>query len=278
MTIIDFRVRPPAKGFLNMIMYKDDARSIRLAQRLGLKLAPSAQQKSMNLLLSEMDAGGITLGVVPARISDFFGSVSNEDVADIVKSHSGRFIGFAAVDPTNRKAAIRQIDDALSAGFKGVNIEPGAYPVALYPDDRRLYPIYAHCEDRDVPIMIMSGGNAGPDLSYSFPVHVDRVAADFPNLKIVISHGGWPWVHEILHIAFRRLNVYLAPDVYLHGMPGADEYIKAANGFLAERFLYASCYPFAPVKEYAEWFQRLPLQPAVLERALWRNAAELLHI
>ena len=58
-------------------------------------------------------------------------------------------------------------------------------------------------------------------------------SADFPDLRIVVSHGNWPWVSEILHVAFRRPNVYLSPDMYLYNMPGMDDYLRAANGFLA---------------------------------------------
>ena len=148
----------------------------------------------------------------------------------------------------------------------------------IYPDDRRLYPIYAHCEDRNIPAIIMAGGNAGPDLSYSFPVHVDRVAGDFPRMKIVVSHGGWPWVSEILHVAFRRENVYISPDQYLCGMPCTDEYVRAANGFLADRFLYGSSYPFLCAKAYLAWFRKLPIKPEVMERLLYRNAAGFLGI
>jgi predicted TIM-barrel fold metal-dependent hydrolase len=278
LTIIDFRIRPPARGFLGMIMYTKPERRDQYTRQLGLEPAPSARSRSMERLLAEMDAAGVGVGVVQARISDFFGSVSNEDVAAIVRDHPGRFIGVAAVEPSNRRAAIAEIDKWMAAGFKGVNIEPGAYPVPIYPDDRRLYPIYAHCEDSDIPVIIMAGGNAGPDLSFSFPVHVDRVAGDFPGLKIVVSHGGWPWVNEILHVAFRRENIYLSPDMYLHEAPGWEEYLKAARGFLAGRLIYASCYPLAPVREYAEWFQRLPLEPETRERVLWKNAAGLLKI
>ncbi len=278
MNIIDFRIRPPARGFLGMIMYTGAERRNKLTRQLGLEPAPSAEAKSMDLLISEMDQAGVGIGVVQARFSDYFGSVSNEDVAAIVRDHPKRFVGIAAVEPTNRRAAIAEIDKWMAAGFKGVNIEPGAYPVPMYPDDRRLYPIYAHCEDRGIPAIIMAGGNAGPDLSYSFPVHLDRVAGDFPGLKIVVSHGGWPWVSEILHVAFRRPNVYVSPDMYLHEAPGWEEYLRAANGFLAERFLYASCYPLTPVKEYADWFLRLPLKPEARERALWKNASELLRL
>lgn len=58
-------------------------------------------------------------------------------------------------------------------------------------------------------------------------------------------------------------------------MPGMDDHVKAADGFLAERFLFASAFPFAPVKAYADWFQRLPIRPENLQRVTHANAAEL---
>ena len=136
----------------------------------------------------------------------------------------------------------------------------------------------AQCEDAAIPVIIMAGGSAGPDLSYTQPDHLDRVAADFPNLNIVVSHGGWPWVHQVLHIAFRRSNIYLSPDQYLAQLPGMDDYIKAADGFLADRFLFASSYPFTPVKDYAAWFKRLQIRPESMEKVLYRNAARLLRL
>jgi uncharacterized protein len=278
MKIIDFRVRPPLKGFLQMVMYSNGERRDRFTRQLGLEPAPSAVQRSMPLLLEEMKAANVVHGVVTGRTSDFLGSVSNADVAAIVKEHPGRFSAVAAVDPSNRKAAIAQIDRALAEGFLGVTIEPGAYPVPLYADDRKLYPIYAHLEDRNVPVIIMTGGNAGPDLSYSNPIQLDRVAADFPSLRIVVSHGNWPWVSEIIHVAFRRANVYVSPDMYLYNMPGMDDYLKAANGFLADRFIFATAYPLVPLQDYAEWFLKLPLKPENMEKCVYRNAAGLLGI
>ena len=278
MKIIDYRVRPPMRGFLGMVMYSNGPRRDRFTRQLGLEPAPSAVKLSMPLLLEEMDAAGVVHGAVMARNSDFLGSCSNEDVAAIVKEHPGRFSAIAAIDPNDRKRAIRQIDGALASGFRGVTIEPGAYPIPLYADDRKLYPIYAHLEDRNVVTTIMTGGNAGPDISYSNPVQLDRVAADFPSLRIVVSHGNWPWVSEILHVAFRRPNVYVSPDMYLYNMPGMDDYLKAANGFLAERFVFASAYPLVPLKEYAQWFVKLPLKPENMENCVYRNAAGLLGI
>ena len=261
-----------------MALYTEIERRDRTTRIHGFEPAPSARQKSMTLLLQEMDTAGVTIGVVIGRHSGRYGSISNDDVAAIVAAHPGRFVGAASIDPTNRKQAAAEIAVAIKAGFRAINIEPGAYAQPLLVDDRRLYPIYAQCEDADIPVIIMAGGSAGPDLSYTAPVHLDRVASDFPHMKIVVSHGGWPWVHQMLHIAFRRPNVYLSPDQYLANMPGMDDYVQAADGFLADRFLYASSYPFTPVKDYAEWFRKLPIKEESMQKLLYRNAARLLRI
>jgi predicted TIM-barrel fold metal-dependent hydrolase len=278
MTIIDFRVRPPAGGFLKMAVYAEAPRRNRTTRIHGFEPAASAEAQSMRMLLDEMDSGGVTMGVIIGRNSGRLGSIDNQEILDIVRAHPKRFIGVASIFPADRRAAVAQITTAMSNGFRAVNIEPGSYAMPMLVDDRRLYPIYAHCEDRQIPVVIMAGGSAGPDLSYTVPEHLDRVAADFPDLRIVVSHGGWPWVHQVLHIAFRRPNVYLSPDQYLANMPGMDDYVKAADGFLADRFLYASSYPFTPVRDYADWFRKLPIRPESMEKILYRNAAALLRI
>jgi len=278
MAVIDFRLRPPVKGFLDMVMYSKAERRDGITRQHGMEPAASAQAKSMDQLLAEMDAAGVTCGVVMGRYSGLYGSVSNQDVADIVRTWPGRFVGVGSIDPSDRKRAIAQIDEAIALGLKGINLEPGAYALPLYTDDRRLYPIYAYCEDKGIPVTIMGGGSAGPDLSYTCPVHVDRVAGDFPALKIAITHGAWPWVQEILHVAFRRPNIYLSPDQYLCNMPGMDDWVRAANGFLADRFLYASSYPFIGVKLYADWFRALPIKPELLDGLMYRNAARFLGL
>jgi predicted TIM-barrel fold metal-dependent hydrolase len=278
MTIIDFRLRPPLAGFLTMALYTETERRDGITRIHGFEPAPSVRDKSMPLLLKEMDAAGVTMGVIIGRNSGRYGSLSNDDVAKMVADYPGRFVGTASIDPSNRKIASEQINQAIKLGFRAINIEPGSYALPLMVDDRRLYPIYAQCEDADIPVIIMAGGSAGPDLSYTEPTHIDRVAADFPSLKIVVSHGGWPWVHQMLHIAFRRPNIYLSPDQYLANLPGSDDYIRAADGFLADRFLYASSYPFTPVTGYSAWFQKLPIRPESMEKILYKNAAKLLRL
>ncbi len=278
MPIIDFRIRPPFKTFRDLVMYSSAERRDRFTRQLGFEPSRAASEQSVDLMIGEMDAAGIDIGVVVGRNSGMLGSVDNDIVLEFAANHPGRFIPVASIDATRRKHAIEQIDRAVAAGFKAINIEPGAYAVPMYTDDRRLYPIYAHCEDRGLPVIIMTGGNAGPDISYTSPATLDRVLTDFPTLRIVSSHGNWPWVHEILHVAFRRPNLYLSPDMYLVNMPGMEDYVRAANGFLSDRFIYASSFPFCPIKEYKEWFCTLNIRPENREKIMYSNAAGLLGL
>ena len=267
------------RGFLDMVMYADIDRTARMAAGLGMELPPSVRQRSPEMMLREMDEAGVQMGVVPGRISPILGTIEADDIAAIVSEYPDRLVGFAGIDPVKRRTAIQAIDAAIGAGMKGIVIEPGLLTSAMHLDDARMYPIYAHCEDRKIPVLFMAGGNAGPDCTYTAPEHIDRVARDFPELKIISGHGNWPWVAEIIHVCYRRPNIWLSPDMYIFGgMPGAMDYVNAANGFMADRFLFATAYPLLPFKRALETFLQFPLKASVLDRILFRNAAELLGI
>jgi predicted TIM-barrel fold metal-dependent hydrolase len=277
-TIIDFRLRPPLGDFLRTRIYTAPDNRDRYTRGLGFEPASSAQEQSMDKLLTEMAAAGITKGVVVARATDKLGTVTNESVAAIVKEHSGIFVGVGAANPSNRKTAVEEIAAARKLGLKMVNIEPGACHPAIHTDDRMMYPIYAYCEDERIPLIIMCGGAAGPTIDHTAPQRLDQVLADFPNLTVVASHGGWPWVQEVLHVAFRRPNLYISPDMYLHNLPGMNDYLLAANGFLSERFLFGTAYPFCPLEPYTCWFKSLPICPEAMENILHCNAERLLGL
>lgn len=278
MKIIDFRLRPPIKGFLNARIYaRPDIRN-RFTRQLGFEPAPSAEQKSAELLFQEMDLAGITRGVIVGRNTAVLGAVPNADVAEVARTHPDRFIPAAAIDAVDRRDAMRQLKEALDLGIRIINVEPGALSTPMHVDDGRMYPLYAYCEDNKIPVIIMSGGSPGPDISYTEPAHLDRVLAHFPDLTVVASHGNWPWVQEIIHVAFRRPNLYLSPDMYLYNLPGMDDYIKAANGFMRDRFLFATAYPLCPLVEYTRWFLGLPIAPDAMEKILYGNAARILGL
>ena len=65
--VIDFRLRPPSRGFLGMVMYANVERTKRLTAGIGMTQPPSVATLSVELMLKEMDAAGVRWGVVPGR-------------------------------------------------------------------------------------------------------------------------------------------------------------------------------------------------------------------
>lgn len=277
--IIDFRVRPPYRGFLDAAMWKHPERTEAMASALHLQPAASLRDASLQATINEMDAAGIDLAVVPVRRgSENLGDVDNEDVRSLVREGGGRFVGLGAPNLANVHQGLDEIAMiAEAAEFAGVVVEPGLWRVPLYGDDRRLYPIYQACADRDLPLLIMGGGNAGPDITYTNPAILDHICAEFPTLTVVAAHGGWPWVFQSLHVAFRRPNLYLSPDMYLFGMAGWQAYVEAATGYLADRFVFGTAYPFVGLKGGVEGFRALFPQE-YHDRLLGGNAQRVLKL
>ena len=278
MRIIDFRLRPPFGSYLDTIMYGNIERTAASAKKKGMEVARSARERSCEILIREMDEAGVALGVAPGRTGGVFGTMTNDDLLALTARYPGRFVGLAGIDPVDRKKAMREIDRAIAAGLKGVVLEPGLSHNPMHIDDARVYPLYAYCEDRKIPVLLMAGGNAGPDCSYSSPEHVDRVARDFPELTLISGHGNWPWVSQIIHVCYRRRNLYLSPDTYMFGMPGAREYVDAVNGFLGDRFLFGTAYPFVSLKSAVDRFLQLGIREDLLEGVLYDNAARVLGL
>ena len=153
---------------------------------------------------------------------------------------------------------------------------PGFGLPPRHPDDRVYWPIYERLQELDVPLFLMTGPTT-PDPRFNDPSGVAVVAAAFPRLRIGVYHGYWPRVQEIIGVAFRHPNVHLIPDMYLF-QPGQEAYVKAANGFLADQFLFGSSYPFRPIRQSIDDYAAAGFRDDVLERIFHVNAERLLEL
>ena len=116
--IIDFRLRPATRGFLNMHIFRNQDRIARWSGNLGMTPPPSAKRGDMELMLKEMEEGGVTMGVVPGRQANpFMGNVPNDDIVEIVREYPDRFIGVAGIDPTVPGRAIDEIERVVVNGL-----------------------------------------------------------------------------------------------------------------------------------------------------------------
>ena len=94
----------------------------------------------------------------------------------------------------------------------------------------------------------------------------------------LVRHACWPWVTEACGVAFRRQNVYLIPDAYGVNMPGYQQWVEAANTYLADRLLFGTAFPITPLKPMVEAFRKLPFRADVREKVEYKNAQKLLRL
>ncbi len=275
--IVDCSFRPPYKSFTDMAVFNLRPEET-MAVKLGMTPPPSVTERSMDLLLKEMDEAEIVHGVAYGRARD--GS-RTEDLIDLMNEYPGRFTGFAGINLTNMRNAIEETNYCLDKlGLKGVMLEPAMRVPPIYPDDALLYPIYEICQQRGAHVSFTLSGQAGPDISYCHPVHLDHISADFPDLNFIVRHACWPWVTEALGVAFKRQNVYLIPDAYGVSLPGYLQWVEAANsGYLADFMLFGTGYPIVPLKPMVDAFRKLPYRnDEVREKVEYKNAARLLNL
>lgn len=280
--IIDFRVQPPYRSFGSIHFFRERESNPDPVTAtpfvLGRKPMPSFDQFSVELFSEEMDRSGVGHAVVMGQSAAAeYGSVDNADIARLVAENPGRFTGFAGIDAASPDAMI-ELEAAIAAGCSGVSLLPGWSREPHHEDAPILTPLLRACAARGLPVVFTSSHYIGPDMSWSEPQYLQRVALAHPDLKVIVGHASWPWTTAACALAMRCSNVYLMPEFYLYlpGMPGARDYIDAANGFLAHRFLYSSCYPSRSLEQALEEFNELPLSSATRKLMLHDNAARVL--
>jgi uncharacterized protein len=210
--------------------------------------------------------------------------VSNEEVAEGAAANSDVLIPFASVDPARRDAverARRLIDEHRVRGFK---FHPNLQ--AFFPNDRSAYPLYEVIAEAGLPALFHTGhsgigsglpGGGGVRLKYSNPIYVDDVAADFPEMQIVLAHPSFPWQDEAISIAMHK------PEVYIDLSGWSPKYfppqlVRYANTLLKRQVLFGSDYPMITPERWLRDFERLEIDDDVRPLILKENAARLLGL
>ena len=211
---------------------------------------------------------------------------SNDYISDIVKAFPDRFIGFAAIDPWQSMLAVDELERSVKdLGLKGLKLHP--IQQAFHPNDEQFYPLYQKCADLKVPVLFHCGmaasgwgmpGGGGLKLKYSAPIPgMDDVAADFPNLTVIMAHPGWPWIDQQIAVALHKPNVYLDLSGWLpRYIP--NQLITEANTRLQDKVLFGSDYPFITPERWLRDWVKLPISDDVRKKILIDNAKKILSI
>ena len=277
MRIIDARARPPIAAFLPDRTYANLARTLGNVRARGWEPTPAMAGSDLAGYRAECAGAGIVSAGIPARVPNKWWGGQGNDPVFAAAADDSFYFPYAAVDPFLTGAA-ESVGGLVQRGARGIVLEPGIAEEPSYVDDPRIDPVYEACLAADIPVLLMGGGETGPDLSFSDPLRFERVALRFPSLTLVNVHGGWPLVQAALGVAFRRPNVWLLPDVYFPGLPGEADYVLAMRTFLANRFLFATGYPFCPVQATVDRYLSFGLPDSILSKVLHDNAARLFKL
>jgi predicted TIM-barrel fold metal-dependent hydrolase len=269
---IDFRTRLKTPEYVSL--YHSSSLKDQYTEqfeRMGVDLDKSGDGEEA--FLHEMDENGIAVALYVGRdLESTTGwKLSNELVAETQDRYPDRILGYAGIDPRKGADAIAEIKRSVNDwGLKGVAVDP--FRADMPPDDPLLYKVYEACAAEGVPVLITIGPLPSPamPMAYGSPMGVDRVATDMPELRIICSHGGWPFTNEMIAIAWRQQNVYFETSLY-EDMPGASAWIDAANTVLMKKIFFASGYPARSFKDAMALYNSFPFSDEAREHVMRLN-------
>jgi predicted TIM-barrel fold metal-dependent hydrolase len=192
---------------------------------------------------------------------------------------------WGAVDPHKGEAALAEAERAVrDLGVLGFHFHPimGRFAV----DDAALKPLFETIDALRVPVMIDAGttgmgagmpGGMGARISHAHPMSIDNLAADFPNLTIIASHPGWPWIDEMTAVALHKGNVFWelsgwAPKYFPESLR------RDVRSRLTDKIMFGSDHPSMPYKRILEEWAGLGYDDDVLERVFHGNAERVLGL
>src|SRR5262249_54803270 len=282
MKIIDFNSRPPIPAFDADASHLRNYRAVYRASEALVAKALEGDALS-NYLAAYERVGAVHVVIKAKDVETTFGiKASNAAVADFCASHGSRLIGWAGVDPNKGMMAVRELEHAVKElGLRGLNLQCFEHRLAI--NDKRMYPLYAKCIELDIPVNLHVSTNFSTDclMEHGRPLLLDEVMVHFPELRVVASPPGWPWVHELIGVAWRHRNVYIGVSAvrpkYLD-VPnsGYEALLQYGNTVLQDRMLFGTSFPMQPVDRAVAECMALPLKESVREKWMYLNAARLL--
>jgi predicted TIM-barrel fold metal-dependent hydrolase len=194
---------------------------------------------SLPLIIEEMDSAGVERAVLCA------GYRGNDDVAwvlDALDSFPDRFAGSLVVDPRQGMTAVR----ALESIVRDHNIRLArvmALETQLPYDHAVYYPVYAKCLELGISITV-NVGIPGPRVPgrHQHPLALDEVCCYFPELTVIMSHGGVPWEETCVRLMAKWDNLYYMTAAYAPSRLPASitAYMYGAG---SHKIMWASDYP-----------------------------------
>lgn len=177
--------------------------------------------------------------------SNYLGTeIPNDYVADYVRRYSSKLIGFAGADPTDADCLEQVARAQEELGLRGVTISPALQD--FHPCDTRALRVYEECSRRRIPIVFeQSHRNPAARMEFSRPMLLDQVAGDFPDLRMIVAHMGYPWVDETVVLLGKHKNVFADVSGLLERSWLSYKSLMAAFEYgVMSKLLFGSDFPY----------------------------------
>lgn len=268
--IIDAWMQHPSPGFSQHAMFESLRRWTR-----GTTLTSDIP---LEATIAALDEAGVRIGLTSAWWGPQGPLITNDEVASFVHAHPDRLVGIASVDLHRPMDAVRELRRCVGElGFQGLRIVPWLWN--LPPDDRRYYPLYAECVELGIPFCLQVG-HTGP-LCPSEPgrpiPYLDHVALEFPELKIVAGHIGYPWTAEMISLATKYPNVYIDTSAYKTSRY-PRELVDYLRGHGRKKVLFGSNYPMLTPADCLRDLAGLELDDETKRMFLFENAQQVFSL
>ena len=204
--------------------------------------------KTVPEFIAYMDKAGVDTVMIPsAKMASYetgqlIWDVNEDQVAALAAAAPGRIAGLFGIDPRKGMGGVRRLEEAVRSGsFIGAHLH--SYGFGLPVNHRRFYPFYTKCCELGVPVVMQVGHSAERMPSeMGRPLLLDDIALDFPELVIVGAHTGWPWVEELLALAWKHRNVYVGTSAH-HPRYWDPALVRFANSRGKGKVLWGTDYP-----------------------------------
>ncbi len=275
---IDIHIHPPAPGRRTLVSDPH----VRAYFRSALTHETAEE---MAAYYEELDIFGVLFSIDFETAS---GSkpIPNDYIAELVERYPKQFIGFGSVDPWKGRMAVKEVERcAVDLKLRGLKFHPQQQ--AFFPNDQRFYPLWEVAQGLGLVALFHTGttgvgvgrpGGGGIKLKYARPIpYIDDIAADFPELTIIMAHPSFPWQDEQLAMLVHKPNVYMdlsgwSPKYF------SPLLVQYAKKLVQDKVMFGSDYPVISPERWLNDFEALGFDDAVRQKILIENAKRVLKL
>ena len=274
MRAIDVHVHPSTRGL--------DAHACSYFRR-NLNEIPLTEKTFSDLYIKH-DVKALLIGWHPSTVKEGSRN-SNDHVIELATKYPDAFAGILASLDINAEDITKVARNAqeLARNPKVVGFKFHPPDQGFYPSNRKFYAIWEVLQAGAKPVMFHVGftvlgantdGGGGIALDYGRPIHLDTLARDFPRMKIIAAHPGWPWEQELIGVVTHKKNVHVDTSGYLaEQLP--EIFLKAIGSRLQDKALFGTDFPYVDLEKALVSFDKVNFKDAVKEKILFANAETL---